>query len=411
MTVGDPAASAAMRSDPSGIVPGASGRLDWLLRFEPAVDARYEAEHGPERAAGLRHVILVGLIFYNMYNFTSITLMPDILEFSFVARLCVVTPVSLGLAWLATRVSPALRERLVLHGMIGALSVPLLLFWLTEAMFGTYTFGEVILVVIYGNMLLALRFRDALAFTAYACALATLAAATKAGLDPALRVALPLQFATGCAFSLYANYRMEAQRCREYLRTLSARLASEAEAAARRRYQGLSHTDALTGLPNRRSLDETAEAWFSGERAAAVMMVDIDHFKLFNDTLGHPEGDACLRRVADLFATFVRGPDILAARFGGEEFTFLLRDAGAFEAARFAAGLVRAVEGIGIAHPGRCDGSGTVTISVGVALKPAGRARSREDLFAEADQALYQAKRRGRNRYALAGDVAAAVVA
>ncbi|PIK70963.1 GGDEF domain-containing protein [Methylobacterium frigidaeris] len=385
---------------------GVGSRLDWLLRFDDDVDARYEAEHGAERAAGLRQIVLIGLIFYNIYNFTSITLLPDIFELSVIARLGVVTPVSLVLAWLIPRVAPVNRERIAFHGMVGALVMPLLLFWLTDAPLGTYTFGEAILVVVYANMLLALRFRAALAYTVMACALAVLAAGTKAGLDPALRVALPLQFATGCAFSLYANYRMEALRTREYLRTLSARLASEAEAEARRRYQGLSHTDALTGLPNRRFLDQTTEAWFADERAVALLMIDIDHFKLFNDTLGHPEGDACLSRVAALFATFVPGPgtapDVLAARFGGEEFTFVLRDVGALEAARFAAGLVRAVEGIRIAHPGRTDGIAVVTISVGVALKPEGDTCARAALFDEADQALYQAKRRGRNRYALA---------
>ncbi|WP_167858767.1 GGDEF domain-containing protein [Methylobacterium nonmethylotrophicum] len=385
-------------------------RLDWLLRFDPCVEARHEAEHGPERVAGLRQLILVGLIFYNIYNFTSAALMPDILDLSVAARLLVVTPLSLGVAWLVSRVAPATREILVLGGMIGAVAAPILLFWLTTAPLGTYTYGEAVLVVVYGNLLLALRFRHALAFTAAAFLFAALAAGTKPGLDPALRMALPLQFATGCAFSLYANYRMETLRCREYLRTLAAQLASEAADAARRRYQGLSHTDALTGLPNRRRLDEVAESWFSEERPVALLMIDLDHFKLFNDTLGHPEGDACLRAVAGLFATSVAGAEGLAARFGGEEFTVILREAGTLEAARFAAALVRAVESLGIVHPGRSDGVGVVTISVGIALKPAGAARSRDALFAEADQALYQAKHRGRNRYALAEGVGSAAL-
>ncbi len=383
-----------------------TGRLDWLLRFDARTDARYEAEHGRERGAALRQIILIGLIFYNMYNFTGMVLMPDIAELSVVAHLLVVTPGSALLAWLIVRLRPTLREALIFYAMIGVVAAPLFLFWLTEAPLGTYTFAESTLAIIYGNLLLGLRFRYAAAFTVAVLTGAILAAAAKPGLDPDLRVALLVQYATGCAFSLYANYRMERQRCREYLRVLAARAASEAAEAARQRYRGLSHTDALTGLPNRRTLDETTEAWFADERAAALMMIDIDHFKAFNDTLGHPEGDACLRRVAALFATFVpepgRRPDILAARFGGEEFAFALRDAGAPEAVRFAAALVRAVEALAIAHPGRPDGTGLVTISVGIALKEAGAARSRHALFAEADQALYRAKKRGRNGYALA---------
>ncbi|AWN54295.1 GGDEF domain-containing protein [Methylobacterium sp. 17Sr1-1] len=376
--------------------------LDWLLRFDPCVEARHEAEHGRDRAAGLPQIILVGMVIYNVYNFTSFSLTPDIAELSVMARLLVVTPMALAIAWLVVRVGPVLREGLILGGMIGGVVAPILLFWLTRAPLGNHTFVEPVLVIIYGNVLLAMRFRHALAFSAVASACAILAAHTKVGLDPILRDAFCVQFETACLFSLYANYRMEERRCREYLRTLAAQDASMAAETARRRYQGLSSTDALTGLPNRRALDETAEAWLAEERPAALMMIDVDHFKAFNDTLGHPEGDACLRRIATLFATFVPGPNILAARFGGEEFAFVVRDAGAPEVVRLAAALVRAVEALHIVHPGRPDGHGVVTVSVGIALKEAGVACTREALLAKADQALYRAKRLGRNRHALA---------
>ncbi|KMO32350.1 GGDEF domain-containing protein [Methylobacterium aquaticum] len=377
-------------------------QLDWLLRFDPGVEARHEAEHGRDRVAGLRRLVLFGMIIYNSYNLSSFAVTPDIAGLSVVARLLVITPMSIAAAWLIARVGPAARENILLFGMIAAEATPILLFWLTRAPLGDYTFGEAILVIIFGNVLLAMRFRHALAFTLVSCLVAAVAVSTKPGLDPALRDVLAMQFATACGFSLYANYRMERLRCRDYLRTLTAQLASEAAEAERRIYQGLSGTDALTGLPNRRVLDETADLWFGEAGTAAVLMIDIDHFKPLNDTLGHPEGDACLRRVAALFATVASGPDILAARFGGEEFVVIMRDAGGAEAARLAAALVRAVEALGIVHPGRPDGLDVVTISVGVALKPAGAAGLRSALFAEADQALYEAKRRGRNRYAVA---------
>ncbi|NGM36554.1 GGDEF domain-containing protein [Methylobacterium sp. DB0501] len=391
--------------------PDSSGRLDWLLRFDARTEARYQAEHGAERGAALRQIILVGLIFYNVYNFTSMVLMPDIADLSVVARLLVITPASALLAWRIVHIGPNLREALIFYAMIGVVAAPLFLFWLTMAPLGAYAFADSTLAIIYGNLLLTLRFRYALAFTIVVLLGAILAVVTKVGLDPDLRLALPVQYGTGCAFSIYANYRIERQRCTEYLRVLAAQSASEAAEEARRRYQGLSHTDPLTGLPNRRVLDETAEAWCAEEPAVAVMMIDVDHFKPFNDTLGHPEGDACLRRLAALFANLAAGPDVLATRFGGDEFTFMLRGGGALAAARFAAALVRNVEELGIAHPGRPDGLGFVTISVGVALKEAGVARTRDGLFAQADQALYRAKRRGRNGYALAeGDGAVAAI-
>ncbi|WP_048435617.1 GGDEF domain-containing protein [Methylobacterium platani] len=378
-----------------------AGRLDRLLRFDPRTEARYEAEHGRERVAALRQVVVFGTVIYNADNFTSLWLTPDLVGLSLVGHLLVVSPVSLILAWLVARVGPTGRERLALLGMVGAAALPVLLFWLTRAPYGDYMLHGAILSIVFGNMLLALRFRDALAFTGLLVLIAGLAVATKPDLDPDLRIALPVQFVTGCAFSLYANYRMERQRCREYLRVSAARSASEAAEAARRRYQDLSGTDALTGLPNRRLLDERIQDWLAEERPLALLMIDVDHFKLFNDTLGHPEGDACLRRVAAVLSGFASDPGILAARFGGEEFTVVLRDAGSLEPTRFAAALVRAVEELGLPHPGRRDGTGVVTVSVGIALRAAGARVTRDDLFEQADRALYQSKRRGRNRYAL----------
>jgi diguanylate cyclase (GGDEF)-like protein len=102
-----------------------------------------------------------------------------------------------------------------------------------------------------------------------------------------------------------------------------------------------------------------------------------------------------------VFAAVASGADLICARFGGEEFTLAVRDAGELEAARLARGLVQAIESLAIAHPGRADGVGVVTVSVGVAFKPHGTAVSWRDVFADADRALYQAKRRGRNCFVL----------
>ncbi|KQT88865.1 hypothetical protein ASG59_14895 [Methylobacterium sp. Leaf466] len=377
--------------------------LDRWLRFEPKLEERYEAEHGAERVASLRHAIYVGLILYNAYNLTSIVLLPDILWLSVTARVFLVTPVSLGLAWLLGRVSPAQREWLVLNGIVNAFVLPVFLFWLTAAPLGNYTFGEFSLTLVFGNMLLALRFRHAAMFTVAAFAVVVVALAAKADLDPALRAAFVVQIATACIFSLYANYRIERRRCLDYLRTVRAVLKAEQADANRQKFQDLSRTDALTGLPNRRFLDERLGEWFADHRPAALMMIDIDHFKLFNDALGHPRGDECLLSVGTVIASAADGPDRVCARYGGEEFTLVVRDVTEIEALRIADGLVQAIAALGIAHPGRRDGARFVTASIGVAVKPAGGSASQGDVIAQADRALYDAKRQGRNRCTLGG--------
>jgi diguanylate cyclase (GGDEF)-like protein len=159
-------------------------------------------------------------------------------------------------------------------------------------------------------------------------------------------------------------------------------------------------------LPNRRFLDERLGEWFAGDRPAAVMMIDIDHFKLFNDTLGHPAGDECLKLIADAFRSAFSEPDAFCARFGGEEFILAIRHAEERDARHLANTVVRAIEALGIPHPGRNDGVEVVTVSVGVALKPPAERVSQHEMLSQADEALYQAKRGGRNRFVMRNDVA-----
>jgi diguanylate cyclase (GGDEF)-like protein len=168
---------------------------------------------------------------------------------------------------------------------------------------------------------------------------------------------------------------------------------------ANRRLQQLSITDPLTGLANRRQLgDRLAAAWQRGLHTGdqvTVAMIDVDHFKLYNDRYGHPAGDACLRRVAAAAAAAVRGND-LVARYGGEEFAILLH-CDDLEAARRTAERVRAaVETLEVPH--EKSSTGRVTVSVGVAAMVPSPDTSPEHLIEAADAQLYRAKRGGRNR-------------
>ena len=389
--------------------PEALASLDALLRFDGATSALHEAEHGAERVAALRHLIVVGLLFFNVSNVTSIILMPDVFWFSIASRTALVTPGSLLLAWAVGHVGEATRERLVTAGMTIVIATVTALFWSSHADRAGYMMGELPLFLVYGNMLLALRFRHAILYTASTFALVLAATVTKAGLDEGLRVALLVQVATCCTFSLYANYRTESARCRAYLDRLRARLETRTAEAASSRFLDLSMTDALTGLPNRRALDRTVERWTAEHRGFCLVMIDIDHFKLFNDSLGHPAGDECLREVAAALSRVRPAGDHLLARFGGEEFTLVAAGLDPFAAARLGADLVAAVARLAIPHPSRSDGEGLVTISAGIAL--ARGAEAPQGVFQAADEALYRAKRNGRNRCTLAESLTTGTIA
>jgi diguanylate cyclase (GGDEF)-like protein len=383
-------------------------QLDAFLRFSPEIDAAYEQETRVHRILELRRSIAVGLVVYNVYNFTSVFLLPDILALSVILRLVAVTPVSLFLMWLVGHVDARVREWAITIGMINAFVVPVFLFYLSDSGFAAFTFGELPLSLVFGNMLLMLRFRHAVIFTTATFLLAATAALAKAGLPPDLRMAFVIQIATGAFFSLYANWRGEMIRCRSYIREHDARAAAELASRWSKKFEDLSLTDALTGLPNRRALDNDLAALFEQEKPITIMMIDIDHFKLFNDHNGHPAGDDCLRQIAQCLLDVARDARASVARFGGEEFTMVSQQLSELEAARLAYRIVEAIRALKIPHPARTDGCQVVTASVGIARAESATAVSKESVLARADDALYAAKNRGRNCWSSAGYTAAA---
>jgi diguanylate cyclase (GGDEF)-like protein len=160
----------------------------------------------------------------------------------------------------------------------------------------------------------------------------------------------------------------------------------------------------LTGLKNRRVFDEQlSRLWqqaVEDRRSIAMLLIDVDHFKPFNDRYGHQAGDQALQRVAQTLQAFVSRPLDVLARYGGEEFAVILYDIDAREAEELAERMRRAVSELAIEHHGSRVRA-TLTISVGVALIEPSRDRQARGALQLADQALYEAKIRGRNRVAL----------
>jgi len=196
-----------------------------------------------------------------------------------------------------------------------------------------------------------------------------------------------------CVPSLVGLHAIERGSRNDYLYGLLQRLRNDRLTAEITCLSDLSATDPLTGIANRRRLDAALGAFCStGNRAGALMLIDIDDFKAFNDQHGHPAGDQCLREAARCMAARLRPGDLLA-RMGGEEFAVLLPEMLRSEAMETAERLRQAVE----AHPLTVDGvSVGITISIGVAAAGGGADAAR--LIALADAALYDAKRAGRNR-------------
>ncbi|NOT49519.1 MAG: diguanylate cyclase [Acidobacteria bacterium] len=193
-------------------------------------------------------------------------------------------------------------------------------------------------------------------------------------------------------------YQLEARE-RKLARLVAERTAELAD--ANKILQDLANSDGLTKIGNRRRFETfLADEWHRAVRfktAISLVMIDIDHFKSFNDAYGHQAGDDCLQKVAEAFAETIKRPTDLVARFGGEEFAVVLGGTDASGAFTIAEQAVANVNALMIPHSQSLT-SEYVTVSVGIATIFATLETSETDLIKAADRALYQAKENGRDQ-------------
>ncbi len=163
----------------------------------------------------------------------------------------------------------------------------------------------------------------------------------------------------------------------------------------------LVHTDGLTGLFNRRTFDQhLRQVWKQAQREKnhiAVIVADIDHFKLYNDCYGHRMGDDCIKAVADVLANSVSRPLDMVARYGGEEYVILLYDPDPDFLQSYVQGLCHDVADLEVEHKAS-EALHSVSLSIGAALTDASSNVAADQLIRQADDALYEAKNQGRNR-------------
>lgn len=173
---------------------------------------------------------------------------------------------------------------------------------------------------------------------------------------------------------------------------------------ANRRLEHLANSDGLTGIANRRQFDESLKKVIQrGTReckSVSLLMVDVDHFKRFNDTFGHAAGDEALKQVAHALNACCKRVDDLAARYGGEEFAVILAETNEAQAHIVADEIMQAVASLGITF-GNSSDTEPLTISIGISTAVCQSSLTLSELVTHADKALYQAKAGGRNQVAV----------
>lgn len=369
--------------------------------FPPALEHKFEDDTWHARVSDLRFTMILGTFFYYLSAMTDPVFVPD-LEWQGV----LIRTIGLPFMLFAIIVGPQLRGN-VREVFVAATSVVIIadlatIPALSSAPFAPYAFATAILAMIYANTTLVLRFRKACVFTAASCAIIVALAVNQSGIDKPLGWAIGLLAVVGGMFSLVANYRIEWSARLSYLLGTRETMRLHAVKADREVLKTLSSTDELTGLANRGALNRWCAGAFSRPenqgRPAALLMIDVDHFKRYNDHYGHIAGDECLRTIAQRISQAVRSENDIVARYGGEEFIVLLLDITPKQAWVLAERICAAVSCLTLPHANRGDAMTHVTISVGVACTAIGPGSTLEGLMQTADRGLYTAKRKGRNR-------------
>ena len=351
----------------------------------------------------------ISLLIFNVFLVADYLLLPDMFTEALILRLLVFTPVALFFVRMLQKAKPhasplvtpfGLEAFAMVSGLVAAAVLAYLLIKSSSPLAYLHHIGFMV-VITYGNIVQRLRFWHAVLFSVILLAMHIVGVYLLPSFPERMILPIVSMVIASAAFTLTANYALENDERRRFLLTERERGLIRSLTQTQVRLRELSRVDELTGLYNRRHFEESVQQLWQrasfGGTTMAILMIDVDHFKKFNDHYGHPAGDACLQRVCRVLKQTLSGQGMIVARYGGEEFIAAIPQLD--EAATLAlAEQVRAnVEHCQIPHE-RSGASDVVTVSLGLAWCQARSELKVEHLLTLADAALYDAKSQGRNR-------------
>lgn len=368
------------------------------MYFPDRVEQLFECE---TRHARSRHLVGIGILWIVLGVAYAIAVRfgptsTDALSI-YTVRLGVVTPILIAVTfaiWWGVR--PFTRELLMMLASIVAPASMILIITFAQGSDAGVNRGALTIVLLFITVVVRLRFW----FAVTACiAIVAVQVGVPSLMDVPVPGNVPLVLIT-IAATLIANYQLERESRLNYLQRLLTRIQGARLAETVVQLHDLAQRDPLTGLANRRAIDAQLEALCKKGGRFAVIMVDVDSFKAFNDCYGHVIGDDCLRRVAAMLRASLRNTSDQIARVGGEEFVVLLPQTSVENARIMAERMRTSVYALRIPHSASPES--VVTVSAGVSGSSA--PTSAEEMLSAADAALYRAKSSGRNRVEVADE-------
>ncbi len=367
-----------------------------LLNFPEPFESYFLNYYLEKFIPQMRIAIILGILLFSLFGVSDLFLFEDVKERLWAVRFGVFLPVAVVGALFIFLIR---RERVLqLIQTTVAVYAGICLLWMTNIggkERAVFPFIGFLLVIFYLCTFSAVRFAFAFAGT-LVLNISYFVSEIAFSLSPERVFAMNCFYLfTADGLALPVSYFLEKHSRDDFLNRLL--LSYE-----KKKIQELSLEDTLTGVANRRKFEEfLSREWERAKRLKrplSLLMIDIDSFKKFNDRLGHLEGDRALKEVAQAIRRCVRDKMDLVARYGGEEFTVILPETDLNGAYKVAQRILRAVEDLNIKHPDS-EVSDRLTVSVGVAsLMPSDDSFNKEDLVKRADEALYRAKERGKNR-------------
>ncbi len=370
----------------------------WRLRFPQPLEAEFQTHYAATYQSDITLAMLLGLIATLACGIGDWLWMPDRYYRMWAVRIVACLPLlALYIIARQPRSRPYLQWLVVIDAVAGSIGVEVFANMAPPPISHFYQ-GGILLVMLLIFVLCRLQFRFGLMvalFIVGICQPFILQSTSLLSISGREIILL-----LGLLLSLPGSFLIERSLRQNYLQVRLLSLQNREVEEANRQLQYLTAIDGLTLIANRRTLDSTlATEWVRAQRkqqSLSLLMIDVDHFKRFNDTFGHPAGDSCLRQVAETLRSHVRRPGDLAARYGGEEFAVVLSGTDAHDALLIAENIRMEILSLSIPHPE--SNHGHVTVSIGCATLVPERSGSPSLLYERADQALYRSKRSGRNR-------------
>jgi diguanylate cyclase (GGDEF)-like protein len=386
-----------------------SGGFRWL-RFPRALERQFIEQYVHEWRRHEVFSAIVALILYDSFLVVDAQTIPDVLDLSIRVRLGIVSPLILFGAWIHWKGLPVRFRQAYMAFTSVACTASVIYFQAkTRSPQAAYYMFGVLPIIVYANVVQRIPFWTALAASGLTLIATVTGASHITSVPPEALTTFVQVAAVTLILTLIASYRLEHDLRDRFLLRLRDELLRSRERVlmaqlghANRQLRQLSETDALTGIANRRSFEhQLAQCCQRARQTRAplsLLLLDVDHFKQYNDFYGHPAGDQCLREVVTAMQSALRATGDVIARYGGEEFAAILPESSEAEALEIAERVRKAVLAAALPHE-KSASAHCVTISVGAATLQGGDHRlSPESLIKIADAMLYQAKIAGRNR-------------